>query len=65
MINTNKLESILTNFSNDIDGITVERSVFIGEINGKPVQITVMSKSEAQIEHDYEGTRPEYDCFEN
>lgn len=59
-----KFENLIEELSRDVGGSCCEASVFIGEIKGKPVKLTVMSKSEARESHDYNGVLSEHDCIE-
>lgn len=63
-LNLLRLERLLEELSRDVGGSCFEASVFIGEIKGKPIRLTVMSKSEARESHDYSGVLPEHECIE-
>lgn len=63
-IDNEKLEAVLKSLASDVGGMCTAASVFIGEVNRKPVYITVMSKKEAREEHDYEGTPPKHLCID-
>lgn len=55
-INVDKFDSILVELATDVGGMCCESAVFIGEINGKPVRLSVMSLDQAEEDHDYHGT---------
>lgn len=60
-INTEKLLRILKELEQDVNDVCmcVESGVFIGEINGKPVKLTVMTSDEAIEAHYYARTMDE------
>lgn len=58
-----KLEGVLRKLAKDVGGYCCDASVFIGEIDGKPVYLTVYERSEAEDCHDYEGTRDKHNCI--
>lgn len=59
-INADKLKQVLEILNKGTGGYCASSSVFIGEINGAPIQLTVMTTNEAQNEHDYAGTLADY-----
>lgn len=63
-INVDKFYQVLNELNKDIfdyGGISCpSASVFIGEINGNPVRLTVMTEKEATEEHDYECTNDDH-----
>lgn len=61
-IDVKKLTDMLEKLNENTRGSCCESSAFIGEINGKPVRLTVMQIDEAVDEHYYEGTRAEHAC---
>ena len=62
-INVERIRSIIKDLGNDTAGSCCECSVFIGEIDGKPIRISVMSKHEAEEAHDYEGTLDKFNSI--
>ena len=66
-INIDKLQAVINELSSDIDESTAykmtETSVIIGEINGKPIQLTVFCD---YTEADYSENKihPKYKCVE-
>jgi len=63
-LNSVKLEEIILELLDDVKYSCVESSVFIGEIKGRPIQISVFKKSEAVDMHYYEGLEDKYTCLE-
>lgn len=61
-IDCQKLEKLLSEESESL-GIFCETSFFIGEINGYPVKVAIMTHEQAEVEHDYISTNPEYNCM--
>lgn len=62
-IDGEKLKEILKDLANDVGGMCAQSSVFIGEIEGRPIRVSAMSKEEAEEEHDFEGTDATYQCL--
>jgi hypothetical protein len=58
-----RLEKIIEELSNDVIG-RCEATAFIGEVDGNPIMLTVMSKDEAIHSHDYTGTPVNCKCIE-
>lgn len=63
-IDSEKLYQILCDLQQDVGTALscTESSVFIGDIGGKPIMVTVMSKREAESEHGYSSVDPAYKC---
>ncbi len=66
-INIEKLRGIINELSSDIDGSAAykmtETSVLIGEINGKPVQLTVFCDFK-EADYSESNILPKYKCVE-
>ncbi|QIY81465.1 hypothetical protein [Chromobacterium violaceum] len=62
-VNAEKLEQIIQELSSEVGGWSCSSSVFVGEVNGNPVRIEVMTPSEAADEHDFDGVGDEYRCI--
>jgi len=60
-----RLEKLIEEMALDVTGACCEESALVGEIFGKVVKLTVMSKAEAIDSHDYAGTLKKYRCFED
>lgn len=63
--NTVKLESLIEEFADETGGGCCEVSAFIGEINGKIVRLSVMTKKEALDQHDFEEINDRHRCVES
>ena len=63
-IRQEKLKTLLTELAKETGGRCLESSVFIGEIAGKPVKVTVVAYEEARECHDYDGTDDRYNCID-
>ena len=63
-INIVKLESLIEEFSAETGGRCREVAAFIGEIDGKVVRLSVMTKKEALDQHDFEEVNDHHRCIE-
>jgi len=59
------LGDTISSLAKDVGGWCSAASVFIGEVDGKPVRVEVLRMAEAVEEHDYEGTAVQYNCLES
>lgn len=62
-IDNEKLQKIIKQMSKETSGMCAETSVFIGEINGKPIRLSVMTSNEAEEEHYFEGFKDKFVCI--
>ena len=62
--NLSKLERLIKEFADETGGICCEKSAFIGEIDGKIVRLSVMTKIEALDKHDFEEINDHHRCIE-
>jgi len=63
-VDLEKLTSKIKELSKDTKGFCLESAVFIGEINGNPIRLSVMQKSEADDEYGYEGIDNRHNCID-
>ncbi len=63
-IDSKKMEDIINKLSASIYDYGViscpASSVFIGEIDGRPIRLTVMTKDYAKEEHEYDGRKKQH-----
>ena len=52
-------------FAEDVSGRCLETSAFIGEVDGKLIRLSVMTKKEAIDQHDFEEINALYNCIED
>lgn len=62
--NLGKLESLVQEFADEVGGKCCEVSAFVGEIDGKIIRLSVMTKKEAAYQHDFEGINENQRCIE-
>lgn len=62
-VDATKLEGILRELTMDVGYACSSSSVWIGEFNGKPVQVSVMSHAEAS-DNDYGGINSRWQCID-
>lgn len=60
-----KLESLIEDFAAETGGGCCEVSAFVGEIDGKIVRLSVMTKEEALNQHDFEEINEHHRCIES
>jgi len=63
-INLEKLARTINELERNTRNACCESAVFIGEINDKPVRISIMSNDEAVESHDYEETLDKFNCID-
>lgn len=62
--NLQKFEAIVEELIANTTGPCCESSVFIGEIKGRVIRLSVMTKREAVDVHDFEGLNENRTCVE-
>ncbi len=62
--NLQKFEQLVQEFAEDVSGRCLETSAFIGEVDGKLIRLSVMTKKEAIDQHDFEEINALYNCIE-
>lgn len=60
-----KLESLIEEIADETDGRCCEVVAFIGEIDGKVVCLSVMTKKQALDQHDFEEINERHRCIES
>lgn len=60
-----KFESLLEELASETGGRCCEVAAFIGEIDGKVVRLSVMTKDEALGQHDFEEIDERHRCIES
>lgn len=62
--NLQKLERLVQEFADDVSVRCLETSAFIGEVDGKLILLSVMTKEEATDRHDFEEIDSLHKCIE-